>query len=476
MENLKNQKIHFIGIGGIGVSALARFFVAHGVKISGSDLASSELIEELKQAGVLIKTGPHRRTNIPSDTTLVVYTAAITPHNLEFLDAKRRKIKTVSYPELVGKLTKKFKTITISGSHGKSTTTALAALTLIEGYCDPTVIIGTKLKEFKNSNFRPGHGQFLVLEADEWNRAFLNYVPQIAIVTNIDAEHLDTYKNLNEVATTFTEYLKKVPKHGVIIANYDDSTLRRVARKFGKKVVWYSLRDPEAKLLKKILKIPGEHNLSNALAVYRLGQVLGIPATAVLKALSEFTGSWRRFEFKGLLNGAAVFDDYGHHPKEIMSTIAAARSRFPFRRIWCVYQPHQFQRLKYLWEEFVLAFDLADRICLLPVYEVAGRETKHAKHEVSSKELAHALRARGKNAQHFENFTDAKTFLRSHVRPGDAVLVMGAGTIYLLTPELLSSESPAVAVDMALFKTPNRAHKIHLKKRVDLKLVVRNNK
>ena len=436
---MKQEKIHLIGIGGIGVSALARHFLFGGASVSGSDLAHSEITGELEKLGAAIFIGKHKKSSIPKGTTRVIYTPAVNPDNSEYREAKLKRIRMQSYPEAIGELSRDFTTITVSGSHGKSTTTALSAFVLEEGYFDPTVIIGTKVKEFGNSNFRRGQGPYLLLEADEWNKSFLNYSPTIAMVTNIDSEHLDTYQRVEEVEKTFAEYLSRVPAGGKIIANRDDPRLYGVAGKFKKKVVWYSLKDKEAETVRKILRVPGEHNVSNGLAALKLGRVLGIPETAILQGLSRFTGTWRRFEFRGTLNGAYVFDDYGHHPAEIIATIKAARSRFPFRRIWCVYQPHQYQRLNYLWGGFVTAFDLADRVCLLPVYDVAGRETKKAKRAVNSEKLARALLARGKNARYLKGFAQARLYLTEAVHSGDIILIMGAGDIYALTNQLFPS-------------------------------------
>ncbi len=435
------MSIHFIGIGGIGVSALARYYLSLGAKVSGSDLASSEITEELEKQGVKITTGRHKESNLPKDAEWVIYTAAVPGDNPELRAAKTKRLKILSYPQAVGELTKKYKTITVSGAHGKSTVTALAALVLDEGYFDPTVIVGTKVKEFGNSNFRKGYGRHLVLEADEWNKSFLEYSPQIAVVTNIDREHLDTYKNAAAVEKIFEKYLAKVPRDGKIIANFDDETLRRVAKKFGKGVVWYSLGDREAETVRRVIKIPGEHNVSNALAAAALGRVLGVCGYDIVRAIARFSGAWRRFEFKGTVNGAFVFSDYGHHPREIRATLDAARRRFPFRRIWCVYQPHQYQRLFYLWNDFIEAFDMADRVHVLPVYDVAGREASRARSSVNSKKLALELQKRGKNVYYQSDFEGAAGLIKREVRAGDVVLVMGAGDIYrlpkLLTPHLL---------------------------------------
>jgi len=437
-QKKKSESIHFIGAGGIGVSALAKYFLARGARVSGSDIKETEITNELVKLGARIKIGLHKAQNIPLGTARVIYTAAVRIENPEYREAKQRRLPTQSYAEAIGELTKKYETITISGAHGKSTTTALAALILEEGYCDPMVIIGTKVKEFGDSNFRGGYGPYLVLEADEWNKSFLNYSPKIAIITNIDTEHLDTYKNLDDVKKAFLQYLKKIPSDGMVIANWDDSNVKDVVWQSKKQVIWYSRKDRDAEEIKKHLKIPGEHNLSNALAASRLGSYLGIPYVHILQALSGFRGVWRRFEFKGMdKNGAYVISDYGHHPKEIMATIAGARERYPLRRVWCVYQPHQYQRLQYLWNDFTAAFDMADRVVLLPVYDVAGRETKLARDTVNSKKLAKELVERGKLATYHPSFGAAKRVIADESKKGDIILVMGAGDIYTIANDLV---------------------------------------
>ena len=432
------RHIHFIGIGGIGISALARFYIAKGHRVTGSDLQTSEITDELTRDGVAIRIGAQRATHLPKKTTLVIYTSAIPSTNLELKAALKQGIEAKPYAHAIGDLTRQYRTITISGSHGKSTTTALSALVLENGYHDPTVIVGTKLNEFGGSNFRNGRGTYLVLEADEWNKSFLHYQPEIAIVTNIDAEHLDTYGTVEQVEQTFHEYLEKVPRHGKIIANRDNERLRNVAKKFGMKVKWYSLRDPEVEIVRSVLRIPGDHNVSNALGALNLGRHLGIAETDILQALSRFTGAWRRFEFMGIRNGAFVFNDYGHHPSEIIATLAATRQRFPFRRIMCVYQPHQYQRLAHLMDGFIGAFDSADHILMLPVYDVAGRETDEARKLVNSEKLVQELTTRGKHAEYSASFDHAKQWINNNSRDGDVLMIMGAGDIYDLAKEVVS--------------------------------------
>lgn len=419
------------------MSALARFYIAKGHQVTGSDLHASEITDGLARDGVTIHIGPQRAAHLPKETHTVIYTAATLSMNPELKAALKRGIEIKLYAQAIGDLTRQYRTITISGSHGKSTTTALSALVLEDGYHDPTVIVGTKLNEFGGLNFRHGRGTYLVLEADEWNRSFLNYQPEIAVVTNIDAEHLDTYGSVENVEQSFQEYLEKVPRHGKIIANYDDERLRNIAKKFGMKVKWYSLKDPEAGIVRFVLRIPGNHNVSNALAALNLGRVLGIAETHILQALSHFTGAWRRFEFMGMLNGAFVLNDYGHHPSEITTTLAAARLRFPFRRIVCVYQPHQYQRLAHLWDGFISAFDLADHVLMLPVYDVAGRETDSARKSVNSEKLVEKITARGKHAEHSASFDHAKQWIHNNSKDGDVVMIMGAGDIYDLAQEVV---------------------------------------
>lgn len=431
---------HFIGIGGIGVSALARHLHAQGHTVSGTDLTHSELIASLAAEGVAITLGAHKKSSVPKSAERVIFTAAIKDDNPELREAATRGIPRISYAEAVGALTREHKTITVSGSHGKSTTTALVALALLEGYADPTVIVGTTLAEFGGSNYHCGRSPYFVLEADEWNKSFLNYSPHIAVITNIDAEHLDTYGTTKEVERTFREYVKKVPADGAIVANADDPGVRRVLKNLKRRIVWYSLSDSEARIIRRILHIPGSHNVSNALAALKCARLIGVLDAPALRAIANFRGTWRRFEFTGMRHGAFVYSDYGHHPSEIVATLKAARERFPFRRVWCAYQPHQYQRLVHHWDDFAQSFDNADRVLLLPVYAVAGREEKAISRKVNSAILTKELSLRGKHAHYAPSFADALYYLNSEVRKGDVVLIMGAGSIYQLGTQFVARD------------------------------------
>ena len=392
----KKLNIHFIGIGGIGVSALAKYYRVKGHKISGSD----------------ITFGNHSAKNIPKNTNLVIYSPAVRLDNSEIKEAKRRNIKIQSYPEALGDLTKEYFTVAICGTHGKSTTTAMLGLLLVKAGLDPTIIVGTKLKEFGNSNCKVGKSKYLVIEACEYKESFLKYSPNIIVITNIEAEHLDYFKNLGNVKKAFAKFVKKLPKDGILItsANFN--------------------KQAGVKKLKKILQVPGKHNLENALAALAVARVLKVPDDISFKALSEYKGSWRRFEEmkSGKLR---VISDYGHHPTEIMATLKAAREKYPKKQIWCVFQPHQYKRTHYLFNDFVRVFKKVpvNKVIITDIFDVAGREDKEIKKEVSSEKLVKRI-----NKKHviFLPKADIKNCLKENLPASRVLIVMGAGDIYKL--------------------------------------------
>jgi len=450
------MKIHFIGIGGIGVSALARYYLEKGHKVSGSDLISSEITDSLKRLGAKIFVGSHNPKHLKSGVDQVVYSPAVQKNNPELKEAKRRRIKTQSYPEALGELTKKYWTIAVSGTHGKSTTTAMIGLLLEKAGFDPTVIVGTKLKEFENSNCRVGKSKYLVIEADEWRASFLNYWPQVIVLTNIEKEHLDYFKNLNNILKTYKKYLKQLPLKNEtapvfsgVIANKDDKKVYRIVKEVQKNyptgIKWYSLRQKEEKKLKKILKIPGEHNIYNALAALTLARELKIPDKATFQALSDYQGSWRRFEIKqAKINNKqlTIIDDYAHHPTEIRVTLKAAREKFPKKEIWVVFQPHQYQRTFYLFNDFVKVFRKApiDKLIITDIYDVAGREEKKIREKINSKKLVEAInKGRAIYRAHkdlcasvYLKKREILGYLRKNLSKNSIVIIMGAGDIYKL--------------------------------------------
>jgi len=430
------MKVHFIGIGGIGVSALARYYLAKGNIISGSDLISSEITRALEKLGAKIFIGPHKATSLTPNVKKVIYSVAVKPTNPELKKAQKLGIQIQSYPQALGELTKQYFTIAVCGAHGKGTTTAMISLILIKAGLDPTVIIGTKLREFGDSNCRVGESKYLVIEADEYAGAFLNYWPKMIVLTNIDKEHLDYYKDLNHVIKTFGEFVSHLPKKGILVTNKDNKSVKKLINSIFstavKNVVWYSLKQKEANKIGKILKIPGKHNVSNALAALAVARALKIPDKISFDALSEYRGAWRRFEIKRikLPTSYTLISDYAHHPTEIKATIAGAKEKFKKKKIWVVFQPHQYQRTYYLFDEFKKAFDLADEIILTKIYSVAGREKKEITKKISSEKLAKAIQERGKKVHFIKDFEKIPQFLKRRINPGDIVLIMGAGSIY----------------------------------------------
>ena len=309
-EKIEPKSVHFIGIGGIGVSSLAYWFRTQKWAVFGSDSAEGKIIKDLKKDGFKVKIG-HKKGLLGPKAGLVIYSNAVKPDNPELVEARRRGVPILSYPEAVGVLTRHYKTFGVAGAHGKSTATSLLSLVLIKAGWDPNVIVGTKLKEFSGRNFRLGQSDYLVLEADEWKGAFWNYSPFGAIITNIDKEHLDFYKNLGNVKKSFLKFISNIQTGGILVANRDDEKLfslkreiEKIVKRNGVELVWYSLSPVSGRLslvsrLKSNLSIPGRHNVANAMAVYVLAINLGVPENKILSALKDYRGAWRRMEYRG---------------------------------------------------------------------------------------------------------------------------------------------------------------------------------
>ena len=490
IELVEPKSVHFIGVLGIGVSALAQWFIAQNWAVSGSDSTLSTIYKELKKSGLKAKIG-HKKDNIPRRCGLVIYSNAIRPDNPEIKEALRRNIPVFSYPQALGELTRFYKTICVSGMHGKSTTTAMAGLMLIKAGFDPTIIVGTKLKELDGKNFRKGGGDYLVLEADEYKDAFLNYSPAFTITTNLDREHLDYFKNTEKIKKSFLKFFSRTSKDGALILNRDNEMLHSLKRKIDKasksnslKVKWYSLLDKESAKIKKRIKLSGEHNVSNALSVFCLSKFLGISEKVFLSSISEYNGAWRRMEYRGEYQVSGikyhvsenknrkyslqdtkykipVYDDYAHHPTEIKATLAAFREKFPKHRIICVFQPHQSERLKLLFKEFKNSFGDADTVIILPIYKVAGRELA-AISKYDSESLVKSMQKLKPKRQVFylkepKNIKNALNVLLSHKslpcpldkdnvnqrksslnrRKSAVVIMMGAGDIVNYTDSLI---------------------------------------
>ena len=435
------KHIHFIGIGGIGTSALAKYYLAKDYKISGCDLSASEITDQLK-SDVELKIGKSKKSCINSSVDLLVYTTAATSDHPDLVSARELNIPNSTYAEALGELTKDHYTIAVSGTHGKSTTTSMLGILLMKAGLDPTVIVGTKVKEFGNSNCRIGKGKYLVIEADEYAASFLNYHPNIIVLTSLEADHLDYYKTFSKLFDTFKRYLENLESGGYIVANSDDKNIAKLVQ--GKSNVHkYSLKQKEAIELRETMKIPGEHNIANALAAFTASGILKVSKERALSSLSKYKGSWRRFEIFKMDKPCpyTLVSDYGHHPTEIAATIQGARAKWPNKDIWLIYQPHQYHRTYVLFDDFVKTLSKLpiNRLVLADIYDVAGREDKEILKQVSSKRLAQEVAKEKVHPETILHITPQKKiadYLKKELKGGEIVLIMGAGTIYNLTIEL----------------------------------------
>lgn len=438
---MSKKRVHFVGIGGMGLSALARYYLAKGFTVSGSDISESEITRDLASLGVKISIGPHRTENLDPRTHKLIHTVAIDHNNPELKQARKARIKVQTYPQALGELTEQYFTIAVSGSHGKGTTTAFISLVMIEAGLDPTVIIGTNLEQFGGSNCRIGRSNYLVIEADEYQNAFLNYRPQIIVLTNIDKEHLDCFNDLTGVINAFRSFVSLLPSDGWLVLNQDDENSLKLIKDNGlpiskQNICYYSLSHPEVKRVKDVLKLPGEHNLSDALAAFTLARILKIPDEVSLNAFGQYQGAWRRFQVFQKENNVFI-SDYAHHPTEIKSVLAGTREKFKNRKIWAIFQPHQFQRAFYLFDEFVKSFDQADEIVLTKIFGVAGREDPDIVKKTSGQKLAEAVKKTGKMVHYIENLENIPYFLKTRIGLNDVVVVMGAGNIYKIVEKLI---------------------------------------
>jgi len=435
MKNIdlsKVKKAHFTGIGGIGVSAIARMMLAEGKIVSGSDVSDSAIIDELRKLGAKIFLG-HNADNVAEDVDLLVYTPALTADNPELKKAVELGISTLSYPEMLGLISKNKYTIAVSGAHGKTTTTAMIAKILIDAGLDPTVIVGSLLKD-QGSNFVAGKSEYFVVEACEYKKSFLNLNPKIIVITNIDNDHLDYYGNLENIKKAFGEFAAKLPEEGYLVCDQNDENLKDIIKEVKFKIIDYT----KIKINNNFsLKIPGWHNIKNAQAAVAVAKILGVDFKKAENSLESFEGTWRRFEFKGeTKNGVLVYDDYGHHPTEIKATLKGAREFFGGKKIWCVFQPHLYSRTKLLLDDFGKSFGDADEIILADIY--AAREPKDE--GINSKMLAEEITKNGGKARYMKSFDKITGFLAENARKGDVVIItIGAGDVFKIGENLLKN-------------------------------------
>lgn len=452
----KKLHIHFIGIGGISMSGLAEILLEEGFFVSGSDAQDSALTRQLAQKGAVIQIG-QRAANITPDVELVVYTAAIHPDNPEFAAAKEAGIPMLSRAELLGQIMRNYKTpIAISGTHGKTTTTSMISEILMQADTDPTLSIGGILKSI-GGNFRIGKSGYFVTEACEYTNSFLHFFPKISVILNIEEDHLDFFRDIQDIRSSFRRFAALLPEDGTLIINGDIPDVSEIYEElpchvitFGhgtdcdyypSEIVYDELAHPSFTLNSKAggkrrlsLSVPGEHNVMNALAAVALAELLGIKPSDIDAALLHFTGTDRRFEYKGSIGGVSIVDDYSHHPTEITAALKAA-ANYPHQTLWCVFQPHTFTRTKAFMKDFARALSLADKVVLADIYP--ARETDNL--GISSKTLLNELKALGCDCYYFPSFDEIENFLLEKCMPGDLLITMGAGDVVKIGENLLGS-------------------------------------
>ncbi|MGE4282592.1 MAG: UDP-N-acetylmuramate--L-alanine ligase [Clostridia bacterium] len=448
LELLKpGAHVHFIGIGGISMSALAEILTNSRFIISGSDMKESSLTDKLKKLGVTIMVG-HSEQNI-NGADLIVYTAAVKQSNPEIQAGKRLGIPIIERPVLLGEIMKKYAhAVAVAGTHGKTTTTSMISSIMLHSNLDPTVLVGGELDAI-GGNVHTGSSSYFITEACEYVESFLQFHPTVAVILNVEADHLDYFKDLNHIIQAFKKFVKLVPDDGYVIACGDDENVLKAIDGLTCKIVTYGIKQGEytwkaaniyfdsfgfphfdiiynnRKLSNITLNVPGIHNVYNALAAAACTYNLGVDIQCITDGLSSFKGTHRRFEVKGKANGIVIIDDYAHHPTEIKATLAAA-SKLPYNKLWCVFQPHTYTRTFALLKEFSSAFSDADHVIITDIY--AARELNDGK--IHSKDLVGKLLENGCNAQYFSDFHDIADFLAHKAEEGDLVITMGAGDIY----------------------------------------------
>ena len=450
----KPLHIHFIGIGGISMSGLAEILLEENFRISGSDAKASPLTRTLEERGAVIYYG-QRAANIKDDVDVVVYTAAIHPDNPEFACAKEKGLPMLTRAELLGQIMRNYDTpIAISGTHGKTTTTSMVSHILLEGDCDPTISVGGILPAI-HGNIRVGNSETFVTEACEYTNSFLSFFPKISVILNMDADHLDFFKDIDDIRHSFRRFAELLPADGTLIINADTPEYETITRDLPCQVLTYGLENdadyiatditwdkyghPSFSVLfqgKKIgsyyLRVPGIHNVSNALAAIAVGRLLELPDDVIVKGLGSFTGTDRRFQYKGEIGGVTIIDDYAHHPTEIEATLHAAKN-YPHQKLWCVFQPHTYTRTKALLPEFAKALTLADHVVLADIY--AARETDDL--GISSQDLQKQIQELGTPCEYFPTFDEIESFLLKSCAHGDLLITMGAGDVVNIGEHLL---------------------------------------
>lgn len=454
----KPMKVHFIGIGGISMSGLAVILQRNGFSVSGSDAHLSPTTEKLAEKGIRIYEG-NLASNLNNRPDVIVYTAAIHTDNPEFARAKALGIPMITRAQLLGQIMKNYHTsIGISGTHGKTTATSMLAHVLLNTDIDPTISVGGMLPRI-GGNIRAGNGNTFLTEACEYTNSFLSLHPTVELILNIEADHLDFFKDIDDIRHSFHKYMKLLPENGFLVINSEIKNLKELTADLAcKTIITYGLEPGKSDYSCKDLQldnigcysftvvaenssmdgrtvqlhVPGIHNVSNALAVIAASVNLGVEPDVIIRSLAEFTGTDRRFQKKGETRGFTIIDDYAHHPQEISATLAAARN-YPHKKLWVVFQPHTYSRTKALFDDFAKSLSAADEVILAKIYPARETDTLG----MNSGLLSRAISALGTPSCSFETFSEIETYILSHCAPGDLLITMGAGDVVNIGEELL---------------------------------------
>ena len=446
--------VHFIGIGGISMSGLAEILHDRGFKVSGSDMKSSPLTKHLESLGISVQV-PQKRENIVPGIELCVYTAAISEDNPEFQEVKRQNIPMMTRAELLGRIMKNYKeAINVSGTHGKTTTTSMIGEILMEAQMDPTITVGGMMKDI-GGNLRVGKSDVFLAEACEYTNSFLSFFPTIEVVLNIEEDHLDFFKDINDIRASFRKFIEKLPEDGILIFHKDIPHAEFFLENLpGRRIITFGHNDadytvnfisydrfarPSFTLFEKgedrgkvTLGVTGEHNIYNSLSAIAVAREIGIPLDTIKKGLLKFTGTDRRFQLKGAVNGFTIIDDYAHHPQEIAATIATAK-KYPHKKLWVAFQPHTYSRTLALMDDFAGALSQADEIILADIYAAREKNTVG----VTSDDLRKLMLSQNTNVYYIPDFSSIEEFILSHLQEGDLLITMGAGDIVEVGEHLL---------------------------------------
>jgi len=456
-DNVTHLSWHFVGIGGCGMSGLAQVLKQRGHTVTGSDVQPSTITEKLIAMGIKVTIG-HCVDNITAQSNHLVISAAIKSTNPEVIQAERIGIKIYKYAALLGHLSREIKTWAIAGTHGKSTTSGWLSYLLVKANLKPNFVIGADVAQLNGASSGAGSGDCLVVESCEYDRSFLNISPYIATLLNIEADHLDYYSGLNEIMGAFSEFTHGIISSGILIANGDDPNTVAIVNEYQNKSECYSIKDNSAFWVAKDLayetgfgcfeimrdteslgrvklSLPGKHNVSNALAVVANAWHCGVSAQDIIFGLQTFSGVGRRLSDKGEFSGVRIIDDYAHHPTEIKVTLDAIVNRYQPKRLWCVFQPHQHSRTRFLIDDFAMSFNCADFVIAADIYFV--RDSDDMRKEINAETLIEKILQNGGNCLYLPHFDHIVDYLQGHLAPGDLVVTMGAGDVWKISDELI---------------------------------------